>query len=64
MNDPLSLVRRAIMAGQTIEYVDHHYVFAGHRLPEATKTCFKRTLKGNAAMCLICGLVHPSERNK
>jgi hypothetical protein len=48
MGDPLSLVRQALCKAQPIDYADHHYVLAGHRLPESTKTCFKRTLKGTS----------------
>ena len=46
MSDPLSLVRQAIIAGTQINYVNQHYEFGQHKLPETTKTCFKRTLAG------------------
>lgn len=44
MSDPLSLVRNATVAGTAIAHEDGHYVFGAQRLPETTKTCFKRTL--------------------
>eukprot|EP01031_Cornospumella_fuschlensis_P009731 gene9731-11942_t len=46
MQDPLSLIRQATMRGEAIAYSDGHYLLPGGlRLPENTKTAFKRTLR-------------------
>ncbi len=44
--DPLTLVRQATIAKASIENKDRFYIFGENRLPETTKTRFKRSLKG------------------
>eukprot|EP01039_Chlorochromonas_danica_P014633 gene14633-17114_t len=44
MSDPLSLVRKAIAAGESLALVDGSYSLGGFSFPPDTKTAFKRSL--------------------
>ena len=44
--DPLRLVRQATVSNTPVKYVDGCYIFGTHKIPETTKTCFKRSLSG------------------
>lgn len=46
MSDPLSLVKKAVGAGETLEIKDGAYSLGVYKLPIETKTAFKRSVKG------------------